>query len=293
MNSKLWVLVVVGLLILPSSSAFAQIRHYRATVETSHWQLDPASNPLSCRLVHQIDRYGSAEFTSQAAKQLTLQFSLQMRLLPDTYAQAGVYTMAPQWMPGQPSRLLTQLDLKQQFQPELPKKMAWTLLSELEKGFWPTFAYQDWYNQHDAIMVSLHATNFMPAYQDFVECHAKLLPFNLTDIAFTILTFKPNSQVLTRYAQKRLDMIAQYLEHDNALSLVLIDSHTDAIMPSTSQKDIAQLRAQTIQLFFADKGIDPTRIEVQSHADKRTIAPEQVLLKGYNRRVVVQLSKAP
>ena len=218
---------------------------------------------------------------------------MKMRMLPDTYAQAAVYSMAPKWMPGTPTRLLTKLKLQRQFQPELPKAMAWTLLTELEKGLWPTFQYQDWYNQNDTVMVSLHTANFMPAYQDFVDCTAQLLPYSLEDIAFTILTFQPNSHKLTPYAQGRLDQVVEYLKYDNELSLVLVNSHTDALLGQTSNLNITQARADKIKSFFTENGIDVSRIEVTAYSEKRSIAPDKKLLQGFNRRVVVQLFKAP
>lgn len=165
-------------------------------------------------------------------------------------------------------------------------------MTELEKGLWPTFQYQAWYNQNDTVMVSLKSANFMPAYQDFVDCTAQLLPYSLEDIAFTILTFQPNSHKLTPYAQGRLDQVAEYLKYDNELSLVLVDSHTDAVLGQTSSLNITQARADKIKSFFTENGIDDSRIEVTANSEKRSIAPDKKLLQGFNRRVVVQLFKA-
>lgn len=289
----LHVLVLLSLTVVFPSYADRAVRQYAAKVETSSWTLDPQSNRLECRLIHHIDRFGEAQFSSAASNQLNMHFGMKMRMLPDTYAQAAVYSMAPKWMPGTPTRLLTKLKLQRQFQPELPKAMAWTLLTELEKGLWPTFQYQDWYNQNDTVMVSLNTANFMLAYQDFVDCTAQLLPYSLEDIAFTILTFQPNSHKLTPYAQGRLDQVAEYLKYDNELSLVLVDSHTDALLGQTSNLNITQVRADKIKSFFTENGIDDSRIEVTAYSEKRSIAPDKKLLQGFNRRVVVQLFKAP
>lgn len=289
----LCLLVLLNLTGVSFSFADQSVRQYAAKVETSAWGLDPQSNRLECRLIHHIDRFGTAEFSSVASNQLNMHFALQMRMLPDTYAQAAVYSMAPKWMPGIPSRLLTKMKLQRQFQPELPKAMAWTLLTELEKGLWPTFQYQDWYNQNDSILVSLNTVNFMPAYQDFVDCTAQLLPYSLEDIAFTILTFQADSQDLTPYAQRRLNQVVEYLKYDNDLSLVLVDSHTNGIFGQSSNLTKTQARADKIKSFFTDNGVDDSRIQVTAYSEQRSIAPDQKLLQGFNRRVVVQLFKAP
>ena len=289
----LCLLVLLNLTGVSFSFADQSVRQYAAKFETSAWGLDPQSNRLECRLIHHIDRFGTAEFSSVAPNQLNMHFALQMRMLPDTYAQAAVYSMAPKWMPGIPSRLLTKMKLQRQFQPELPKAMAWTLLTELEKGLWPTFQYQDWYNQNNSILVSLNTANFMPAYQDFVDCTAQLLPYSLEDIAFTILTFQANSQDLTLYAQRRLNQVVEYLKYDNDFSLVLIDSHTNGIFGQSSNLTKTQARADKIKSFFTDNGVDDSRIQVTAYSEQRSIAPDQKLLQGFNRRVVVQLFKAP
>lgn len=291
MFRALCISLLLSVSLVSHTSANVSVRQYAAKIETSTWEFDPQSNRLECRLNHQIDRFGQAQFKSVASNRLNMHFAMNMRMLPDTYAQAAVYSMAPKWMPGVQSRLLTKMDLQQQFQPELPKAMAWTLLTELEKGLWPTFEYQDWYNSNDTIMVSLHSANFMPAYQDFVDCTSMLLPYSLDDIAFTILTYQDDNHTLTPYAQRRLDQIAEYLKYDNDMSLVLVDSHTGALLGQSSNMNMSKARAENIKTFFADNGIDRSRIEVTAYSEKRSIAPDRKLLSGFNKRVVVQLFK--
>ena len=107
------------------------------------------------------------------------------------------------------------------------------------------------------------------------------------------MTFQPNRHHLTPYAQRRLDQVAEYLKYDNDLSLVLVDSHTDALLGQTANLNITQARADKIKSFFTEHGIDDSRIEVTAYSEKRSIAPDKKLLQGFSRRVVVQLFKAP
>ena len=275
-----------------TGQAVAGVRHYVAPVEQSTWQLDPSSTPLQCALTHNVRNIGEARFVSKASKSLNLEFTLDMLMLPDTYAQAAVYSMPPKWMPGESSRLLSHMELQQQFDPSLHKKLSWTLLTELEKGFWPTFTYQDWYNSQDIVKVSLHSANFRPAYQDFVGCVAELLPFSLSDIAFTVLSYEYKSEQLTPYSQKRLHMIADYLRYDTELSLVLVAGHNEPTAEFTQNETLAQARAEQIQSFFTAQGIPAGRIEVSAFGEKRNIAPDTRTSTGLNRRVVIQMNKA-
>ena len=75
-----------------------------------------------------------------------MEFQLDMLRLPDSYSLAEVRSVAPKWRPGLNSRPLAKMNLHKQFSPSLPKKIAWTMLSELEQGMSPTFYYNDWYS---------------------------------------------------------------------------------------------------------------------------------------------------
>lgn len=82
---------LIAALAMPS---LAGIRHYAADVERSDWQVTDNSR-LQCRLKHHIPGYGDALFTSQASKQLNMEFELDMLRLPKTYGMAAVYSMPP------------------------------------------------------------------------------------------------------------------------------------------------------------------------------------------------------
>jgi outer membrane protein OmpA-like peptidoglycan-associated protein len=278
--------------VLTTWSVAADVRHYVADIESSSWLLEPTSNPLKCELTHQVGWFAKAVFTSEASKQLTLNFRLEQSMIPDTYAQATVYSVPPAWMPGVPSKLLAQMDLQKQFAPELDKELGWTLLTELEKGFWPSFSYQDWYHPVDTINISLNSANFAPAYQEFVGCVGQLLPFSFEDIAFTILTYKNASADLTYYAEKRLAMIAEYLSLAPELELVLVGAYAAPKGPNSENTVLAQQRADTVRDFFTQKGIEPSRVIVNALGDKRQIGQDSVLGNKINRRVVIQLNKA-
>jgi len=74
----LHVLVLLSLTVVFPSYADRAVRQYAAKVETSSWTLDPHSNRLECRLIHQIDRFGEAQFSSAASNQLNLHFGMDI-----------------------------------------------------------------------------------------------------------------------------------------------------------------------------------------------------------------------
>lgn len=274
-----------------SVESIAAVRHYRAEVSRSEWMLSQNTR-LACTLTHALPGYGEALFTSVASKQLNMEFELQMRLLPKHFAVAAVYSEPPHWVPGEVPRPIAEMQLRTQYDGDLPETVAWTMLSELEKGYWPSLYYKDWYNPYDHVKVSLNASNFLPMYREFVECVASLLPFSFEDIAFTVLTYEFNSIELTPYARKRLAMIGDYLKEDTDLSLVLLDGYTDSYGSQSTNQVLSERRANEIKTFFTDMGVDPERITITGHGERRHIAPNRTAEeRALNRRVVVRLGK--
>lgn len=284
-------LTILGLLLLISSSTHAALRHYQASVDNSTWQL--ASNSrLECVLEHPVPGYGNASFSSVASKQLNMEFTLGMKLQPKKFEIAAVYSVPPAWMPGHGPKPIADMTLRTQYDGDLPEQAAWTMLSELEKGYWPTIYYQDWYNQYDKIAVALNASNFLPTYRSFVDCVSNLLPFTFEDISYSVLSYEKSSSNLTKYSQSRLAMIGEYLKADNSLDLVLLDGYADSYGGRWSNMQLSIQRANTVKALLMEYGVDESRIEITGHGERRHIAPNNTAeSRALNRRVVVRMSK--
>ena len=284
-------LAVFSLSIQFTFHCVANVRHYSAQVEQSSWVLTKQTR-LQCELSHPIPGYGTASFTSNASKQLNMSFMLDMQRLPGRYDSANIYSVLPKWATGARQQKLGRIDLKRQYDPSLNDQTAWSMLTELEKGFWPTLFYQDWLNDRDSVAVGLNASNFKQEYYSFSNCIANLLPFNFEDIAYTVLSYKRESSELTDYSQRRLNMIGEYLKEDLSLSLVLIDSYTDSYGGDWLNEQLSLKRAETIRDYFASMGIEDDRLEVTAHGEKRHSSNNLDALERHkNRRVVVRLSK--
>jgi outer membrane protein OmpA-like peptidoglycan-associated protein len=280
-----------AVLVSISAVAEANMRQYAADVEQSDWQVTQQSR-IACDLSHDIPGYGKALFSSHASKQLNMEFELDMLLLPKSFGIAAVYSVPPKWMPGQRQKSLAEMTIRTQYNGDLPEQTAWTMLSELEKGYWPTVYYQDWYNSYDKVSVGLNAANFMPAYRQFAQCVSNLLPYSFEDIAYSVLSYKKNSVELTKYSQKRLGMIADYLKEDAELELVLLDGYTDSYGGRWNNAQLSIRRANEIRDFFASSGVNAERISVTGHGERRHIAPNTTeASRAQNRRVVIRMAK--
>jgi outer membrane protein OmpA-like peptidoglycan-associated protein len=283
--------ILCAILVSTSVNSGAALRQYTAKVENSDWQLKDESR-LQCTLSHKLPGYGEAMFSSFASKQLNMEFELDMLRLPKSYGVAAVYSVPPKWMPGQVQRTIADMTIRKQYNGDLPEQAAWTMLTELEKGLWPTIYYQDWYNQYDRVAVGLNASNFAVPYEQFAECVANLLPYSFQDIAYTVLTYQFNNTNLTKYSQKRLAMIGEYLKEDTDLELVLLDGYTDSFGGRAINKQISVRRAVEIKAFFSSLGVAPERIEITGHGERRHSSPNtNESTRAKNRRVVIRMSK--
>jgi len=274
-----------------SAATSASIRQYSADIANSQWTLSDNTR-LKCTLSHQIPNYGMAKFSSKAKRELNMDFELDMMRLPDNYSLATVRSESPKWKPGHNGYTLADMKLHRQYSPGLPKKVAWTMLSELEQGMTPTFYYDDWYNDRDKISVGLSSVKFSKPYQEFVSCVSNLLNYDFNDIAYTVLNYDFGTDNLTKASKKRLSMIVEYLSLDQDLELVLIDGYSDSWGGRNTNLKMSQRRANTIREHFVKSGIDPERIEAKGYGEKRHIASNNTALgRSENRRVVIRMDK--
>lgn len=280
------------LAMLVSSVAHSDIRNYSASVNQSQWRVKESSR-LQCSLAHPIPGYGEAVFTALASKKLNMEFELDMLRLPDTYGIAKVYSVPPRWVPGGMQKTIADMRLRRQFDGDLPKQAAWTMLTELEKGYVPTIFYEDWDNPYDKVTVGLNAANFNKHYTDFVTCVSNLLPFSFEDISYTVLTYEFNSTELTKTSKRRLAMISEYLKEDSDMELVLVDGYSDSFGGSFKNKEISIQRAVETKAHLKSLGVTSQLIDVTGHGERRHIAPnDDEFTRPQNRRVIIRMSKS-
>jgi len=282
--------VSAGLMVSLAVAAPSQWRQYSATIEQSSWQLS-ANTPLLCQLEHPIPNFGKAVFSSVAGKDLNLDFQLQMLRLPDSYGLAEVLSVPPQWRPGEKPKTLASMRLLKQFDGDLPKKTAWTLLTELEQGFSPTFYYSDWYSPYDKVTVALNPVQFPTQYQAFSHCIAGLLPYSFEDIAFTILSYESGDQ-LTRESRRRLSQIAEYLKYDQDIEAIELQGYSDSFGGRWMNEQLSVQRAQKIKDFLIAAGVAEDKVQIEGFGERRHVAPNDTSLgRAVNRRLVLQMAK--
>ncbi|KPZ54421.1 MULTISPECIES: OmpA family protein [Pseudoalteromonas] len=291
MKCKLFFISVSLGTVLMSYSSQAAMRQYSANQDNSNWEVIKTTR-LQCQLNHEVPYYGEAIFKASASKNKNLTFNLDMVVRPENYDIAGLKAVPPAWRAGLPTRDITSMKLLKKFDGELGNKTAWEMLSELEKGFHPTFYYQDWQNSADKIAVGISSVNFKQAYWAFLQCRDELLPYSFEDISFTVMNYQSNSSKLTKESQKRLDKIAEYLKNDTSIESISIDSYTDSYGGRWNNLDLSRKRANAIKDYMVSLGVDENKVQTTGLGEKRFVdTNENILGRNKNRRLIIQIAK--
>jgi outer membrane protein OmpA-like peptidoglycan-associated protein len=276
---------------LLSVSAHAAMRNYSANQDSSNWEVVKTTR-LQCQLNHEVPYYGEAIFKASASKNKNLTFNLDMVVRPENYAIAGLKAVPPSWRSGLPARDIANMKLLKKFDGELGNQTAWEMLTELEKGFYPTFYYQDWQNSADKIAVGISSVNFKQAYWAFLQCRDELLPYSFEDISFTVMNYQSNSSKLTKLSQQRLDKIAEYLKNDSTIESISIDSYTDSYGGRWNNLDLSRKRAKAIKDYMVSLGVDENKVKTTGFGEKRFVdTNDNILGRDKNRRLIIQIAK--
>ncbi|MGL5110124.1 MAG: flagellar protein MotY [Vibrio ordalii] len=277
--------------ILTSFAPMAMDKRYVATPQQSMWQM-VTNTPLECRLVHPIPNYGDAEFSSRANKKINLDFELKMRRPMGETRNVSLVSLPPSWRPGESADRITNLQFFKQFDGYIGGQTAWSLLSELEKGRYPTFSYQDWQSRDQRIEVALSSVLFQDKYNVFSDCVSNLLTYSFEDISFTILHYDRDNVQLNKASQKRLAQIADYIRYNQDIDLVLVSTYTDSVDSRGVSQNLSERRAEVLRDYFKSLGLPEDRIQVQGYGKRRPIADNASPIgKDKNRRVVISLGR--
>ncbi|OIN26578.1 flagellar protein MotY [Vibrio barjaei] len=290
---KLKALLTLSLLpIMTATAANAAIeKRYVATPTQSQWEM-VSNSPLECRLVHPIPNFGDAEFIARASKKMNLDFELKMRRSMGETRNVSLVSLPPPWRPGDSADRITNLQFFKQFDGYVGGQAAWSILSELEKGRYPTFSYQDWQSRDERIEVSLSSVLFQAKYNVFSDCIANLLPYSFEDISFTILHYDRNSEQLNKTSQHRLQQITEYVRYNQDIDLVLVSTYTDSSDSKGESQQLSDKRASILQDYFQSLGLPKDRIQVQGYGKRRPVADNSSPIgKAKNQRVVISFGR--
>lgn len=279
----------LGLLcsLMVTTLVMASPRRYQASLEDSQWSQE--GDAMACRLIHPIPLLGQGVFELQASRQPQLQFQLHSRYRPDPLLPVDLRSIAGNWSPGDPSRVLMNPSGGLLMQEPVSR----TLLTELEQGRFIRLFFKDANTHKDELDVALSPINFIKAYREFEDCSAKLLPFAFKDIERTPVLFDFDQHQLTDAARVQLDAIVRYINAQGSYQEIWIEGHTDSKGTDAYNDKLGELRAQSIQEALLKQGIPVEKLLIKSFGETRPARPNKTERgRAQNRRVEVRLISA-
>lgn len=281
--------IILNITILLLAQNTYALTHYVAKPVESKWSLTQ-DNPLECKLVHNIPMFGQAELRASAGKQVTIGIMLNGYLVNGSSENVSLVSSPPFWKTGESSQSLANIKFFKQFNGYIEGKLAWILLHELSIGRYPTFTYNNWYENNQAIQVSLSAVNFKNSNLAFRQCIGRLLPYSFADIEFNVLHYKENGDELTAASKRQLDQIAQYIRYTNDIDVVMLSTYTDSYGDKAANLALSEKRAESLAKYFDTLGIEDSKIHIQAYGESHPISPNaNPIGRENNRRVVISI----
>lgn len=272
------------------TSAMASEIEFKAPITNSNWKV-VENTRLKCSLVHEIPEFGSAIISAEAGKNQNLNVKLKSFRESINAKEVQVRSVAPNYRPGQPDESLALMKSYKYFGGELNDLDAMNVISALEQSRNIAFLYKDPLYKNKEIQVTLNTINFKKNYRAFEICTSKLLPYNFSDVAFTIVNFKPNTNELTEDSKARLDMLITYLSLDPNIDDLVIDSYTDSFGTAERNRQVSKDRAGAIGKYIEQSGIGSEMMKKNGYGEKQHImtnATEEG--RNLNRRVVISVT---
>ncbi|AMG32202.1 OmpA family protein [Grimontia hollisae] len=287
-NASLLTLCIAASLAPLSASAG---KYYAAKPTESVWTVT-VDTPIECRIEHAIPNYGMAMFSSRASKKINLDFELEMRRPMGQTQNVSLVSMPPVWLPGEPAEYIDRLRFYKQFNGFVDGQTAWSMLSELENGRYPTFSFKEWQSRGKRVEIALSSVSFQQPYNEFSGCISRLLPYSFEDIAFTVLHYDENGAELNKASMARLAQIAEFVRYSPDIDLVLMATYTDNRGAKVANQRLSEIRAQKLEAYFMSLGLPKDRIQVEAYGERRPIAEnESPIGRNKNRRVVISLGR--
>lgn len=278
------VFIVISLL-----SLVAQSVTYMSPMGDSQWQVD--SSIFECRLTHPIEYYGDAVFTRRAGEAQSFYLSEKTERMQA--GKASLTSENPLWKDrGRAANFGLTPVTKGDKPLALNEKMSQKVLAELHQGMRMVVTRMPWYGAESSMRVAMQPVNFRPAYREYLDCQASLLPVNFDQISRTAIYFPLGHDELAAKEKRKLDNIVLYVKADPTVSGYVIDGHTDGLGSRADNLELSQRRAEMVAAYLTSNGVDGNKISIRWHGERYPVASNRNRNgRAQNRRVTIRLDK--
>ena len=285
---KFFYWLILGLVFNP-----VQANQYQTGMDQSQWLV--SSHLLSCNLSQEIPGFGRAYFEQPAGE--SLQFYLVSQQHAMSEGKASLRSLAPVWNPTIEGREFGLIDVHSGSRPiQLGPELALQLLNELYVGRTPQFLRRATGThtaaKPEAVVVGLSAVNFRSSFATYQQCLEQLMPVSLSELSLSSLYFLPNESALNEASLAWLATLVEFIKHDDQLESIFIDGYTDNTHSARYNRILSKRRAEAVQDFFLEQGVNADLILLRFHGERFPIASnENSQGREQNRRVTIRLQR--
>lgn len=280
---------VIGSVILAAlvTSSYAQPRLFQAPLDNSNWETK--SHRLYCEMWHQIPDYGKVHFLQEAGnpEQAELRIWYHRGVLKN---RATLDFISPNWHAEQQEQTGWKFQVKTPNTPiSFSARQARRILDALDQGYIPTITHRDNAYRMREIQAKISVVGFNPAYSQYAECQANLVPVTFSDLHRSNVFFDEASAKLSRHTKEWLDYVVAYAMEPE-IRRVELGGYTDSIGSFRANHKLASLRVEAVRNYLVNSGVSPEIISVRVYGEQRPL--EKNLSKwgrGQNRRVELKM----
>ena len=249
---------------------------------------------FSCQLLRNVHEHGRAVFETGAGEPAVFYYSPQhvyIRAL-----SASLHARAPVWAEQPVFVELGRVPLNDGANGlQLDAGFSERILSELFYGRDVVLQLEAQMPSFQVGELTIAAVGFRPAYRQYRQCLAGLLPVNFSQVERTAVYFELNEMGHLDPAElDKLDDVILYAKSDGRIRRIYVDGHTDNQGFRKDNLVVAQKRTEAVVDYLLSQGVPKDLIVSRWHGERYPAAPNNTAAgRAKNRRVTIRLEKKP
>lgn len=277
-------------LLLLGAMVFPVLVHgltFQERIEDAKWSVE--GDRFECRLMQPVSRFGYGEFVRRAGEKPVFRIVTREAWL--ARGDALLYAAAADWRGNKESDLLlgrmpvTNNERTAQSNVD----QGGRLLTGVLEGRAPVVRHKT--VQGERLEVRLQPVNVKEAYQQYLDCTAKLLPVNFDQAKFTQVHFDTGYELNER-AMAHMDILLDYMSEDKSVNRIRLDGYSDSRGDRLMNRDVSRRRALVVKNYLVAHGFDEDAIVVRFHGERYPAKPNNNdANRAANRRVTIQLER--
>ena len=254
-------------------------------MDISKWEYK--GDHFSCLLNQNIKNFGEVTFIAEPSHKVWLKVT-SFRL-PQPAEQAGVYVLRSPYKDSNQRELVTPSAVIKKHQLIFEHSIA-GLLSALSQGAWMQLVVVA--SDHQ-LSVQIPSVRISKSMESFSRCRAALPALSFKQARDTELHYQLGQRTVNAEQKTSLFDLAEYVQLDKKVKLILIDGHTDNVGSSAGNIQISRVRADDVASILEAAGVRSDLIEVRAHGARYPVANNNTELgKAKNRRVTIRVIRA-